>query len=117
MLLFKKRYLAAIRAGIKTQTIRLWKHRRMRSGQRSYIPGVGHIQVIVVEPVRLADLTDEDALSDGFDSATALQAELQELYPAEIEAGYQAYRVQFCLAPEKSPDSASESAQKPSKPS
>ena len=40
MLLFKKKFLAAIRSGRKTQTIRLWKHQRMRSGQRSYIPGV-----------------------------------------------------------------------------
>ncbi len=45
MLLFKKAFLPAIRAGRKTQTVRLWKHRRMRTGQQSYIPGAGHIEV------------------------------------------------------------------------
>ena len=39
VLLFNKRFLPAIRCGQKTQTIRLWRHRRMRAGQRSYIPG------------------------------------------------------------------------------
>jgi len=58
MLLFKKRFLAAIRAGEKTQTIRLWKHRRMRAGQRSYIPGVGPIHITSIEPIRLEALCD-----------------------------------------------------------
>ena len=95
MLLFKRKYLPAIREGRKTQTIRLWKHRRMRAGQRSYIPGVGHIRVHSVDAVELADLTEEDADFDGFDSADALRAELQRLYPEQIEQGYQAYRVRF----------------------
>ena len=55
MLLFKKRFLEAIRAGQKTQTIRLWKHVRMRAGQRSYIPGAGYIRVTAVEEVRLEE--------------------------------------------------------------
>ncbi len=32
----------------------------MRAGQRSYVPGAGHVLVEAVEPVALADLTDED---------------------------------------------------------
>jgi hypothetical protein len=97
MLLFKKKFLPAIRAGQKTQTIRLWKHPRMRSGQRSYIPGAGHVQVLAVEPVALADLTDADALPDGFPTADALRAELTDLYPQQLAAGYRAYRVVFQL--------------------
>ncbi|MFO0899058.1 MAG: ASCH domain-containing protein [Pirellulales bacterium] len=99
MLLFKKKFLPAIRAGEKTQTIRLWKHRRMRAGQRSYVPGVGHIVVETVERVALADLTDEDARRDGFATAGELQLELAHLYAAELAAGRQAYRVRFRLAP------------------
>ena len=101
MLLFKKKYLPAIRAGQKTQTIRLWKHRRMRSGQRSYVPGVGAILVETVEPVALEQLTDADALPDGFSSAAELRQELEMLYAAELAAGHQAYRVRFSLAPSK----------------
>ncbi len=97
MLLFKKRFLPAIRAGEKTQTIRLWKWRRMRAGQRSYIPGAGYIAVDAVEEVQLQDLTDDDARPDGFETADALRAELQTLYPEQLEAGYQAYRVTFRL--------------------
>jgi hypothetical protein len=95
MLLFKKKFLAAIRAGEKTQTIRLWKHRRMRAGQRSYIPGVGPIRVTSVEEVRLEELTDADAQPDGFATADELRREIAALYPEQLAAGYRAYRVAF----------------------
>jgi hypothetical protein len=97
MLLFKKKFLAAIRRGEKTQTIRLWKHRRLRAGQRSYIPGAGHVRVTAVEPIELDRLTDEDARLDGFETARALRAEIERLYPSQLAAGYQAYRIAFEL--------------------
>jgi hypothetical protein len=112
MLLFKKKYLDAIRSGAKTQTIRLWQHCRMRTGQRSYIPGVGYIRVSVVEPVKLRDLTDQDAVFDGFTSARALRRELRELYRAELAAGYQAYRVRFEVLPPADQATALEAKQK-----
>ena len=59
MLLFKKKFLPAIRSGQKTQTIRLWKWRMMRPGQRSYIPGAGYVAIERVEPVALAELTGD----------------------------------------------------------
>jgi len=99
MLLFKKKFLPAIRAGRKSQTIRLWKYRRMRSGQRSYIPGVGYIRIIRVEEVRLDRLTDEDARLDGFENAAELRAEIAGLYPQQLAAGYQTYRVVFVREP------------------
>jgi len=95
MLLFKKKFLPAIRSGEKTQTIRLWKWRMMRSGQRSYVPGVGYIAIERVEQVRLEDLTDADAVPDGFATADALRDELQSLYGEKIAAGHQAFRVVF----------------------
>ena len=98
MLLFKKKFLPAIRSGDKTQTIRFWKHRRMRAGQRSYIPGVGHIRITTVEPVELETLTNVDARPDGFESADQLRAELARLYPGPLAAERQAYRIVFELA-------------------
>jgi len=98
MLLFKKKFLPAIRRGEKTQTIRLWKHRRMKPGQRSYIPGAGHIRVTDVEEVALDDLADADARPDGFDSAEQLRAEIAQLYPAQLAKGYRVYRIAFALA-------------------
>jgi hypothetical protein len=103
MLLFKKKFLDAIRAGEKTQTIRLWQHRRMRAGQRSYIPGVGHIRVTAIDEVELDRLTDADARPDGFPNAKLLRAELARLYPKQLAAGYRAYRIAFELAPEEEP--------------
>jgi hypothetical protein len=97
MLLFKKRFLPAIRDGHKTQTIRLWKRRRMRAGQRSYIPGAGYIRVTAVEPVDLGALGDADARPDGFETADALRAELSRLYPDRLAAGCRPWRVVFCL--------------------
>lgn len=95
MLLFKKRFLPAIREGVKTQTIRLWKHRHMRAGQRSYIPGVGPIRVTDVDLVELDELTDRDAQLDGFESARELRSEIDALYAQQLAAGYRAYRVRF----------------------
>ena len=87
MLLFKKKFLAAIAAGEKTQTIRLWKFRKMRPGQRSYIPGVGYIGILAVDEVALDGLTDADALPDGFPTADALRAEIQALYGRQLAGG------------------------------
>ena len=95
MLLFKREYLPAIRSGEKRQTIRVWNHRRMRSGQRSYIPGFGRVRITCVERVKIGDLTDADARLDGFSTAEALRQELGSLYAEQIEAGWQAYRVCF----------------------
>ena len=95
MLLFKKKFLPAIRSGEKTQTIRLWKWRMMRAGQRSYIPGAGYVAIERVEPVALADLTDADAIPDGFATADALRQELSTIYGEKLAAGYQAFRVVF----------------------
>lgn len=95
MLLFKRKFLDDIRCGAKTQTIRLWKHRMMRSGQRSYIPGVGPIQVTAVEQVDIDALTDADAIPDGFPTAAALKKELRTIYGDRLKNGHQAYRVVF----------------------
>jgi hypothetical protein len=98
MLLFKKKFLDAIRQGTKTQTIRLWTHRMMRAGQRSYIPGAGYIRIESVEQVALEELTEEDALRDGFDSLVALKAEIASIYESTA-AGKKPFRIRFVLLP------------------
>ena len=99
MLLFKKKFLPAIREGQKTQTIRLWKYRKMRPGQRSYIPGGGYIRITQVEEVRLESLTDDDARPDGFETADQLRDEITRLYPRQLADGYRAFRIVFNLLP------------------
>jgi hypothetical protein len=102
VLLFKKKFLDAIRSGEKTQTIRLWNVCRMKAGQRSYIPGAGYIRVLAVGPVELEALEDADAKPDGFPTADALRTEIAALYAGQLAAGYRAYRIRFeLLSPEE----------------
>ena len=103
MLLFKKKFLPLIRSGEKKQTIRVWKHRRMRGGQRSYIPGVGYIRVLAVDAIDLDEITDEDARLDGLPSAKVLLEELSTLYADKLEDGCAAYRVRFEVLPDETP--------------
>lgn len=95
MLLFKKKFLDAIRAGTKTQTVRLWKRCMFRAGQASYIPGVGYIRILTVDRVALDELTDDDARPDGFETIAALRREIDLLYPQPWPEGLAAYRVRF----------------------
>ena len=95
MLLFKKKFLPAIRQAEKTQTVRLWKHRHMKPGRRSYIPGAGYIQVDAVDEVELRDLTEEDARRDGFENVELLRREIVQLYSEQLTDGYRTYRVMF----------------------
>ena len=101
MLLFKKKFLPAIRSGEKSQTVRLWKFSRMRAGQRSYIPGAGYIRLTKVEEVQLEALTDDDARPDGFETADQLRGEILRLYPRQLADGYRAYRIVFTLLPQE----------------
>ena len=102
MLLFKKKFMSAIREGRKTQTVRLWKYRRMKVGQRSYIPGVGYIRITAVDEVELSQLTDEDAVLDGFETADLLRAEIAQLYPTKLAKGYRTFRIRFRILPPES---------------
>jgi len=95
MLLFKKKFIPAINAGTKTQTIRLWKHRKMKAGQQSYTPGVGYLRITAVDEVTLDTLTDEDAKLDGFDTLAALCHELKDIYGDQLSQGWQLFRVRF----------------------
>src|SRR5262249_1058340 len=79
----------------------LWKWRKMKPGQRSYIPGVGYIRVEAVDEVSLDQLTNDDARLDGFESAVALRAEIEQLYPKELAAGHRAFRIRFSVLPPK----------------
>ena len=106
MLLFKKQFLPAIRQGRKCQTIRLWPYRRMRAGQRSYIPGVGPIRILAVDPIRLEELTHQDAVADGFECVEELRAALEQIYAnVPHKQRYRPYRVRFQVLEQPKPHS------------
>ncbi len=95
MLLFKKKFLPAIRSGEKTQTIRLWKFRHMRPASGATSPASATSASRSVEPVEIDALTDADAIPDGFPSAAALQHELRTIYGEKLAQGHQAFRIVF----------------------
>lgn len=75
-------YIPSVRSGDKVTTI--------RAGRRSYPCGPADlvasneriaIEIIATRIARYEDLTDEDALSDGFSSLVELQAALRRFYP------------------------------------
>jgi len=95
MLTFKRKFLDAIRSGEKTQTLRIWKTLRVRAGQKDFIPGIGPIWIDSVDWVTFADLTDADAIPDGFPTLKALENEIKIIYGDEPEG--KLYRVRFHL--------------------
>jgi len=94
MLLFKKKFLDLIRSGAKCQTVRVWPKRRLRPGQAEFVPGLGRIRVTAFEAVRPADLSEEDARLDGFESRDALLAELRTLYGDRLDS-LPCFRIRF----------------------
>jgi hypothetical protein len=102
MLLFKKKFLAMIASGAKRQTVRVWPRRRLRAGQVEFVPGLGRIRVTAFEPVRPADLTEEDAVLDGFASRAALLEELRALYGDRLES-IPCFRIRFTYPLEGAP--------------
>ncbi len=95
MLTFKQKFLDAIRAGKKTQTLRMWKTLRIHENQKNFIPGVGPIFIDEVEEVCFEDLTDADAIPDGFDSLAKLKTELENIYGENPDG--KLYRIRFHL--------------------
>ncbi len=103
MLLFKQKFHDAIRRGEKTQTLRNWKTQHVKSGQKDVIPGVGPIMIDSVEKVLLDELTDADAIPDGFPTAEALKNELRDIYGDDLS---NLYKVRFHLLKESNEESA-----------
>ncbi|MDO4630522.1 MAG: ASCH domain-containing protein [Planctomycetia bacterium] len=100
MLTFKRKFLDAIRRGEKTQTLRIWKYLRVHPGQKSYIPGIGPIMIDSAEQVNLSDLTDADAIPDGFPTIEALKKEIRKIYGTFPEG--EMYRIRFHILEDSS---------------
>ena len=76
MLLMKKAFFDAIRSGRKATTVRFWKHQMVRAGEVHTMPGLGKVRIDDVRKIALSELTDDDAVADGFESAAELIAAL-----------------------------------------
>jgi len=95
MLMMRKEYFDAVRAGAKTTTLRFWRHARVRAGTVHTVRGLGRLHIEAVRDVDLADLTDADARADGFESLGALRRALGRHYAPEDRTGRTLYHVRF----------------------
>lgn len=102
-LFFKKRYQDAIRSGQKHTTIRRWNRPMVRPESKAYSPGLGWLAIDSVDAIELESLGDEDARSDGFQTADEMRALLRTLYPQHASDGKRWFRVRFRLSAEPPP--------------
>ena len=95
MLLIKRQYFEAIRAGTKTTTLRYWRWARVRPGSVHKVPGLGLVRIDIVQFASEARLTDSDARADGFVSLDDLLRALRQMYPPQSRNGRRLYHVHF----------------------
>ncbi len=92
-MLFTKRLREGVRRGRIRCSVRVWTRPHVKAGGR-YAMDDGHIVVDTVDPIDLADVTDDLARESGFDSVADLLA------TARHGAGINMYLVRFhYLAP------------------
>jgi hypothetical protein len=101
MLLMKKEFFDAIRTGTKTTTLRYWLRQMVKAGQVHSVRGLGHVKIEQILPVQLDELSQADALADGFTSLEQLLAVLDSIYPPEKRLGRRLYRITFSYLPRR----------------
>ena len=92
-MLFKKAALDGIAAGRITLAFRRWRRPTVRQGG-SLRTRAGVLSIDAVSVVRMRDISAADAKRAGFDSVSALRAELDARDAGEL------YRIEFHLASE-----------------
>jgi len=102
-LLFRKEFHDAIRSGRKRQTIRFWKQRPVKPGGRLHSPRLGKFLITDIREIDPADLTDDDARLDGFDSVADLHAKLIELYGSIAPPDRKCFKLTFEFLGDGSP--------------
>jgi len=89
---FTKRLRPGIRLGIIKCTIRIWKSARVKVGGR-YPMEEGHVIVDSIEPITVADVSQELARESGFNTVDDL------LKTAKHGSGDQIYLIRFHYLP------------------
>jgi len=95
MLLMKRVYFEAIRAGRKTTTFRYWRRAHLGPGSVHTVPGLGAVRIDDVRRAGLGSLTLADAKADGFEALADFKDALKALYPPARRAGRRLYRIRF----------------------
>jgi hypothetical protein len=103
---FKKRFIAPILEGRKTSTLRLKSHvtpgDMVKAICRYHEPPFAQLQILSVDRVHFAELSEGDAIVEGFQALDELQQEIKNVYPGlTIQQAF--FRIQFKLIAEEKP--------------
>ena len=93
MLLFQKRFHEGLLSGAVTLTFRRWARPHVRAGGRYRCHPIGVLEVEDVRQVRVAEITDDDAVRAGFTTRPELLAYLATASEEPLRAATQVYRV------------------------
>jgi hypothetical protein len=96
-LLFRKEFHQSIREQKKTATLRRWLKPRVRQGQLAFSQGIGWLRILSAEPIEWGELTQSDAIADGFGSLADLKRAVLKIYPDTGRDGRAWFRIQFRL--------------------
>jgi hypothetical protein len=91
-MVFAKQLREGVRRGFITCSIRIWKHPRVRAGNR-YRMEDGWIEIESIEEITLGEITQDLAQESGFQSRADL------LETARHGAGEKVYLVRFRFVP------------------
>ncbi len=108
MLLFQKRFHQGLTDGRVTVTFRRWDRPRVKPGGRYRCHPIGVLVVDEIDRVRVADITERDALRSGFGSRVELMEYIRsgpggeigddtELFRVELHHGGEEDRVEIAL--------------------
>lgn len=75
-MLFPKRFWAGLEDGTVTVAFRRWKRPTVKAGGTLTSPG-GLLHIDALDPIELADITDDDVRAAGYDSRDQLVADLR----------------------------------------
>lgn len=95
-ILFRQSFWPGIRDGTVTVTFRRWKRQQVLAGRR-YRTAAGILEVTSVSTVEPGRITDADARRSGYESATALVADLRD------DPALPVYRIEFRPVDEPDP--------------
>lgn len=82
-IMFKREYLELIKSGKKTQTIRNWKNITLKIGEMVEATNFKDKVLIVINSInkkQFSDVTEQEAILDGFESLKELKEEIYKFY-------------------------------------
>lgn len=96
-ILFKRKFLDLIISGKKTQTIRNWKNTKIQIGEVVEATNIKDGVNIIINSInkkKFSEVTEEEAILDGFQSLKELKEEVSKIYE---NSDFEAYIINFSL--------------------